>query len=271
MSATLPPETLRRVVELAGRAPSVENTQPWRWCSTAAGLELHVDGGRRLQAADPSGRNMVISCGAALHHFRVAAAALGWQCDVDRVPDRSGASLLARVELRPAPAPAHAAADLRALAERCTDRRRFTSWPVPDELLHRLAGVASAQGTEVAPLVTVTERFRAGLLVGRAGERELEGSDGLIVLSSSSDDAAAWLRAGEGLSALWLAATAQGISVVPLSQLVELPETRQALQHEVLDGASLPLLLLRIGWQEISRSELSRTERRPVDDILELR
>ena len=46
-------------------------------------------------------------------------------------------------------------------------------------------------------------------------------------------------------------------------------ETRQALQHEVLGGRAHPLLLVRIGWQEISRSQLPRTERRPVDDVLD--
>jgi len=266
------PETLRRVVELAGRAPSIENTQPWRWRRTAAGVELHVDGGRRLESTDPSGRNAVISCGAALHHFQVAAAALGWESEVDRVPDRSGASLLARVglRLRPGPPAGQASTDLRALAERCTDRRRFTAWPVPAEPLRRLADIASASGTLAAPLLGHAERFRAELLVSRAGERQqIEASDGLIVLAGASDDAAAWLSAGEGLSALWLAATTQGLSVVPLCEVVNVPGTRQALRHEVLAGPAHPLLLVRIGWQEIGRSELPRTERRAVDDILD--
>ena len=102
-------------------------------------------------------------------------------------------------------------------------------------------------------------------------ERLIEGSDGLVVLCSSSDDVASWLSAGEGLSALWLAATTQGLSVVPLSQVVEVAETRQAFQHDVLGGLAHPLLLVRIGWQEISRSQLPRTSRRPVDDVLDLR
>jgi hypothetical protein len=250
-----------------------------------------------------------MSCGAALHHLRVAAAALGWESEVRRVPGRS--SLLARIQLRPGRPPDHAASDLRAIAERCTDLRRFTAWPVPDEPLHRLARIASAEGTHAVPLLAVTQRFRAELLMRRAIERQsvdrgvtlqqqrwadrtlvdefpvshgressggpevpervIEGSDGLLVLCSGSDDVASWLRAGEGLSALWLAATTQGMSVVPLSRVVEVAETRQALQHDVLDGQAFPLLLVRIGWQEISRSQLPRTERRPVDDILDLR
>ena len=324
MSSTLPHETLRRMIALADRAPSNHNSQPWRWRRTPAGLELHEDRTRRLPAADPFGRSLVISCGAALHHLQVAAGALGWETEVERVPEAPSSTLLARVELRRGAASAHAEAELRAIEERCTDRRRFTSWPVPDDRLHHLAGVASAYGTRAVPLLSVTERFRAELLVGRAGERQatdpsiereqqewldhsavdgipstvlprqtttvsegghhgfatgvlddperlIEGSDGLIVLCDVADDVGSWLSAGEALSALWLAATVQGLSVVPLSQVVEVAETRQALQHDVLGGSAHPLLLVRIGWQEIGRSELPRTSRRPVDDVLDQR
>jgi len=63
--------------------------------------------------------------------------------------------------------------------------------------------------------------------------RDLEGTDGMIVLCADEDAPRAWLRAGEGLSALWLHAVRQGLSVVPLSQVVEVAETRAALRHEV--------------------------------------
>ena len=43
-----------------------------------------------------------------------------------------------------------------------------------------------------------------------------------------------------------------------------------AMQHDVLGGLAHPLLLVRIGWQEISRSQLPRTSRRPVADVLDL-
>ena len=98
----------------------------------------------------------------------------------------------------------------------------------------------------------------------------VEGSDGLVVLFDIHDDPAAWLRAGEGLSALWLAASAGGLSVVPLSQVVEVPESRSAFQLEVLGGLAHPLILARVGWQAIGRSELVRTPRRAVDDVLRI-
>lgn len=322
----IPDAALRRIVELACLAPSIHNTQPWAWRIGAGTLDLYADGDRRLTHADPDGRNLMISCGAVLQHAQVAAAGLGWAAEVERSP-HNGAhdhlELLARLRFRRLAKPPKAAArDLRLLAERCTDRRRFTSWPVPADLLQDLAARAAEWGSGATPVTGVAELFTAGILVGRAfdreaadpllaGEqrrwvdhsdadgvpstvlpphyaaqpsgtrirfedgqpvpdtgREIEPGDGLILLWSRHDDAAAWLRVGEGLAALWLEATRQRLAVVPLSQVIEVPETRADLRYQVLGGAGIPQLMIRIGWQAISRSQLPRTPRRPIADVL---
>ena len=127
-----------------------------------------------------------------------------------------------------------------------------TVLPVPDDLRERRSS-----------------RFTTGLL-DDIGGREVEGSDGLLVICAPHDDTEAWLRAGQALSAMWLAATVEGLSIVPLSQVIEVEETRQAFQMEVLGGLARPLVLVRVGWQAISRSQLPRTPRRPVSEVLEL-
>ena len=96
----------------------------------------------------------------------------------------------------------------------------------------------------------------------------MEGSDGLIALCADTDSREAWLRAGEGLSALWLRAVRTGLSVVPLSQVLEVDETRAALRYDVFGGLAVPMLLVRVGWQAISRSQLVPTPRRPLDSVL---
>ena len=73
-------------VHLACRAPSYHNSQPWRWVVPSDSVQLFVDTDR-LVATDTTGRQAVISCGAALDHFRVAAAAAGLQARVQRYPD----------------------------------------------------------------------------------------------------------------------------------------------------------------------------------------
>lgn len=310
--------TLRRVVELASLAPSVHNTQPWWWRIRHNVLELHADPARQLHVADPQGRSLVVSCGAALHQAEVAATALGLRPEIHRLPEGDPPGPLARIIAHPGPHDVEDEQALRLLEERRTDRRRFTSWPVPTGRLTALGRLTVPYGVRTTVLHDVSDRHQVGLLLSRAqgvqsrdprireeldewldgshdgvplavlpstessgdlvtrfpagsledGDRDLGGSDALVVLTTSHDDPAAWLGAGEALSALWLEAMAGGLSVVPLSQPLEVPETRVALQHEVLETVAFPQLLLRVGWQPISRSTLPRSPRRPVDDVL---
>src|SRR3954452_14783251 len=98
----LPGRTLRRIVEVAQHAPSVHNTQPWRWRGSGTALDLYADSSRQLARSDPDGRNVVIS-GVALHHcVDVVAVPLGLRTHVVRLRDPEEPDLLARVEISPA-------------------------------------------------------------------------------------------------------------------------------------------------------------------------
>lgn len=97
----------------------------------------------------------------------------------------------------------------------------------------------------------------------------LHGGERVIALGGAHDDVAGWLRTGEALSALWLEATRVGLSVVPMSQPIEVETTRREIGRSVLGGAFEPHVLLRVGWQAIGRSGLPRTPRRPLADVLE--
>ena len=160
--------TVRRVLGLASLAPSVHNTQPWWWRVNANLLELHADPDRQLTAADPHGRNMTISCGAALHQGVVAAEALGWPATVDRLPEGDPPGPLATLRLHRGPQPDDAQHRLELLEERRTDRRRFTSWPVPVERLRSLAALSLPFGVRTTVVEDVSDRFRVDLLLSRA-------------------------------------------------------------------------------------------------------
>ncbi|WP_406230353.1 Acg family FMN-binding oxidoreductase [Nocardia sp. NBC_01009] len=110
-------------IRLAGRAPSVHNTQPWRWVFDGTRLHLYGDIDRCLTSADPNARQLVISCGAALHHARTAFAAHGWHTDTVRMPDPAQPWHLAAIDFRPWPdPPAGIAERARAIDHRYTDR-----------------------------------------------------------------------------------------------------------------------------------------------------
>src|SRR5271167_346785 len=82
---TLNAEIIRDAVSLACRAPSLHNSQPWRWVAEQGTLQLFLDPTRVLDY-DQSRREALIGCGAALHHLRVAMAAGGWHTKTNRFP-----------------------------------------------------------------------------------------------------------------------------------------------------------------------------------------
>ncbi len=123
--------TIRTVLALASRAPSVHNSQPWRWLVGAESLHLYSDSDRQLPNTDPDGRDLVLSCGAALHHCIVALAAVGWRVKVARLPNPADPSHLAAIELSRAAADPLEITLAAAIPRRRTDRRHYSSWPVP--------------------------------------------------------------------------------------------------------------------------------------------
>ncbi|HWU22248.1 MAG TPA: hypothetical protein VN088_12030 [Nocardioides sp.] len=315
-----PVAVVERLVAFACLAPSVHNTQPWRWRYADGLLELRADLDRHLVTEDPLGRDLTLSCGAALHHLQFAARALGWQTAVERLPLGSDAEVLARVEIFRTAVAGVVREDLDLLRLRCTDRRRFTAWPVPADHLERLCRTATEWGAEAEVVTGDAACFRLEVLTHRAlgalGEeparvREqagwiargategiplelipdlpaplradtrfppglledtrmiIHGGDRVIALGGSHDRVGAWLTSGEALSALWLEATRAGISVVPMSQPMEVEPVRREIGRSVLAGRFEPHLLLRVGWQAIGRRGLPRTPRRPLREVLD--
>ena len=160
-------EQVRSVLVAATAAPSLHNSQPWRLCSTSAGIELYADRTRALPAADPDHRELVLACGAALLNLRLAIRALGFYPDVRTFPDPSQPDLLAIV--RPAGRHPTTPAD-RALAaaigHRRTNRRPFVPTPIPTPLRHQLrraaeierAWLATVAPTQLPTLRTLAHR-----------------------------------------------------------------------------------------------------------------
>jgi hypothetical protein len=311
------------LVALATRAPSVHNTQPWLWRASGAGLELFADSARQLNKADPDGRDLLLSCGAALHHLRVAAAALGWAADVRHAPDPHYPRLLASVGFSRQDVSEEATGLLTCLRQRQTDRRRFSSWPLAAEQSRSLVRAGSGWGATVTWVEDEGVRMRLLRLTAEADERqrrdpaysaELEtwvrdrrhdgvastnvpaagavGDDGLVprrfppgtmvedvqdrtssppgivVISTSSDDALSRVRAGEALSAVWLEATRKSLAAVPLSQATEVDDTRRLLATRELGDRACPQILLCVGWPQADCPPLPHTARRPVARVL---
>lgn len=143
-------EALKTAVLLACRAPSVHNSQPWRWVARGDAVHLFVDRHRTVPATDPSGREAILSCGAALDHFRVAMTAAGWLPSITRLPDPTDPTHLASIEFSPMDHVTEAQRQrARAIPQRRTDRLAFgmpTYWDAFEPELR------SALGESVATL-----------------------------------------------------------------------------------------------------------------------
>src|SRR5205807_23302 len=141
-------EITRYVVARAIWAPSVHNTQPWRF--TADGgphLRLYADASRRLTAADPDGREMMISCGAALFSVRLALRSLGYIPETSVLPDPGQPTLVAQVSWRERAAADEFERRLSAqLLTRPTHRGAFDPQPLrPDTPAAPRSGAARAR------------------------------------------------------------------------------------------------------------------------------
>lgn len=188
--ATVPARAeLDRLVEHAVRAPSVLNTQPWRFVVDEDGpaVRLYADRSRQLAALDPRGRELTISCGAALLYLRIAAQHRGLDPVVETLPDDDDPDLLAVVTFETGYRPAGDDRLFRALTARRTNRRPFTDEPVPFGVTAELAGAASAEG---AALRTFSESDAKDALARLVAEGVLaQGADRAVAA-----DLQAWLR-----------------------------------------------------------------------------
>lgn len=157
-----PGTALHDCLVAAVHAPSVYNSQPWRFHVGHGFVDLYADGARRLPVVDTSGREQAISLGAALFNLRVAILNHHRIPLVRLLPDPSRPDLVARVSLGP---PVRPDATVRALAaaipQRHTNRRPFTSVTVPAEVLAELSGAARTEG---ARLTVLDEPARWALL-----------------------------------------------------------------------------------------------------------
>ncbi len=152
-------KALRRAAVRATRAPSVRNTQPWRFVLRPDSLEIHVDRTRHLSVLDSRGRQMLISCGCAVFNARVSMAASGVATHVEYFADPERSPLLARLSaatLDPAGGSTIATGidhlDV-SIEVRQTNRREFTDQLVPPTLRDILVAAAAAEGCELIPVV----------------------------------------------------------------------------------------------------------------------
>ena len=322
MTARFPDrQTIHTVLALATRAPSIHNSQPWRWRVGSQSLHLYADPQRHLPNTDPDNRDLLLSCGAALHHAVVALAALGWQAKVHRLPNPAEPEHLAAIEVSRSPASELDVTLAAAMPARRTDRRLYNAWSVPDVdialmgaraaragvMLRQvaslpklqnivaqavwqhatdhdyltelstwsgryasLAGVPARNTPQSDPTSPIPGRLFAGPALAQPPDVAPDDDAAVVLALGTKDDSAlARLRAGEATSLVLLTATALGLASCPVTEPLEIAETREAVKTDVFGVSGFPQMLLRIGWAPVNADPLPSTPRRPLSDVVD--
>jgi nitroreductase len=148
---------LERAAEAAIRAPSLQNSQPWRLRLRDGGIEVLADASRQLPVVDSGGWAVRIACGAAVFNARLALAESGVPAQVVLRPEGTGPDVIARLTPGPPRPPTYAEHDLfAAIPRRRSNRQPFWPNPVPSEIRVRLIEAARAEGCWLDLLVGMT-------------------------------------------------------------------------------------------------------------------
>ncbi|WP_336033095.1 Acg family FMN-binding oxidoreductase [Geodermatophilus sp. FMUSA9-8] len=162
-----------RIVGAATRAPSIHNTQPWRFTASGDSLQVRTDPARALHALDRSGRQRIVSCGVAVEFAVVALRALGSTVDVEVLPDPADPDLLATLTVTGRQAVDTRAEELAAAIDaRHTERAPFLPRAVPSEVLDRIQDTAGELRVWSKAIAGEDEEVTATFLVSRAEEIE---------------------------------------------------------------------------------------------------
>ncbi len=165
-------EQLRFLLGYAVLAPSTHNAQPWRFRVRGREVEVRADRTRALEVLDPEHRELVLSCGAALFHMRLALRYFGREAIVALTPISDDPDLLA--VLRIGPERERTPEDellFRAIPERHTNRLSADERPLPGPLLTLVKEAASTERAWVRSLDGVELRVRVADLIADADRR----------------------------------------------------------------------------------------------------
>ena len=187
-----PAEKLRFLLRYAVLAPSNHNTQPWLFQVHGNCVELYADRARALRVTDPADRQLVISCGCALFHLRLAMWHFGCTDRTHLMPSPADPDLLARVSLgEEDSATPQQDALFHAILTRRTNRQLFRDDPLPEELKLDLVKAAERESAWLHFADTREQRNAIADLIAE-GDRQQWASKRFRL------ELAAWLHPNDG-------------------------------------------------------------------------
>lgn len=208
-------EDLHRVIELATLAPSLHNSQPWRFVADGDVIDVYADRGRLVKVIDPTGRQLAVSCGGALLLARLGVRAQGRHCALELLPDPSNEDHLARLTVGGAePATSDEQALVAAASVRHSHRGAFDPRPLPAGLVDALRAAAAAEDGWLHVVARREDLVALAVLLERAEQTEQHDPAYVEELRRWVRDAA---TSEDGLPASVVDAGAAGERATPVS------------------------------------------------------
>ena len=124
--------------------------------------------------------------------------------------------------------------------------------------------VPDGDGTGPIPLRV----FAGGVLPQTPNTEPADDNAAVLALGTVEDDRLSWLRAGEATSIVLLTATALGLACCPITEPLEIADTREAVRRDVFGTDGHPQMLLRVGWAPVNADPLPATPRRDVTEVI---
>ncbi|WNV84834.1 Acg family FMN-binding oxidoreductase [Umezawaea sp. Da 62-37] len=184
-------DDVRGVLEAASAAPSIHNSQPWRFVLHPDRIELRFDPDKQLRATDPDARELRLSCGAALLNARLALQGLGLRPLVTLLPGRAAQGTLAVIRRGGWFTPTEETRELlRAITARRTNRHPFTDAEVPVGHRQRMVRAAELERSWLHVVDDPAEQVRLRELIQRAHKQQLVDPDVQAELTGSTGDRA---------------------------------------------------------------------------------
>ncbi len=274
-------EEIEGVVTAASYAPSIHDTQPWHWLVGDRRLDLFADPSRLLGAVDPDGRQLLISCGAALYYTRIALRLRGFVPAVVVLPggpgygglhrDLAGKEPLATIrvnEARPADSWERSLGAAAYLGH-AGHAGRGPIEPTTD-VTGALAALQDAAGLEGAWLAMLDDtddddHLATGPTPLPADRRD--GQHAVAVLGTAADRPIERMTAGQALARVLLTATVIGAPACPIGHAEDIDAIRVTLR-EILRSTGTVQMVIRLGPPPPGGVLGEAAPRRPLSEIL---
>ncbi len=304
-------EKVKFILNYGILAPSLHNTQPWKFIVRGDEIRVLADRTRHLKVADPDARELYISVGCALENLQTAATYFGLNTSITYFPDPNDEVWVATLSCRENGYTPSLGDDelFHAITLRHTNRQIYTQKPLTERDIARLRASLhepdiTLQLTEDAELkqridsllisADLTQfanpdyrdelnhwisqgEFGYRWLVARMGQlattylnnhqkpvkpeaNVVLNAPLLALLSTTTNDRRAQIKAGQVFERIALNATALNIGIQPLSQILQVNELKPELSKLFTGAAAFPQMTFRLGYVDIAEDATPRKE-----------